>query len=342
MIEVNIDAQTAEGELAQMQSYFGGVITERWGEHTLTFDNDVAEGCIKIITFDWGISYMEFDARFFNDILLSYANVNSNLLYFSYCSQGSYQQRFVNESTFHTIDQYHSSIIVSKKNLKLYTLFPKDLHIIRNDIRIVRAEFINKRNNQISGLNEQLNKVFLDSKNQSEFAYYSPVHLRMEDHVKTMREVQTVGLSRVLQIEGEVYNLLAMHIGSHELYLNTEATPHALLKNELKVIRKQAERILKDPSLNYNLDQISKDSGLSQAKLQEGFKFLYARTVTEYIRNIRLEAARDLMITTDLNISQIVYTIGFTSRSYFSKIFKEKYDMSPHEFKKKGHLHQWI
>ena len=73
-------------------------------------------------------------------------------------------------------------------------------------------------------------------------------------------------------------------------------------------------------------------SGLSQAKLQEGFKLLYARTVTEYIRHIRLEAARDYISTTEMNISQIVYTIGFSSRSYFSKIFKRKYGISPSDF----------
>ena len=69
--------------------------------------------------------------------------------------------------------------------------------------------------------------------------------------------------------------------------------------------------------------------------MQDGFKFLYNRTVTEYIRHIRLESARDLLKTTDLNISQIVYTIGFSSRSYFSKIFREKYGITPNEFKKK-------
>src|SRR5690606_32887981 len=115
---------------------------------------------------------------------------------------------------------------------------------------------------------------------------------------------------------------------------SNEAIPNSLLKDELKTIRQQAKKIMDDPSENYNLDDISRNSGLSQAKLQEGFKFLYARTVSEYIRHVRLEAARDLMNSTDLNISQIVYTIGFTSRSYFSKIFKEKYDMTPHEFKK--------
>lgn len=334
MIEVIVDAKSTEDALAQMQNYFGGNITERWGEYTLTFDNDIAKGCIRCITFDWGVSLMEFDALFFEDVLILYDNHNSNPLHFSYCSQGSYKHRFANEDIFHTTEQYHSAIIVSKKELKLYALYPKDTHIIANDIRIIRTEFLKKRNNQLSELNENLYKVFVDDQDQSEFAYYSPIHLRMEDYVKTLRDLKTEGMTRVLQIEGEVYHLLSMHIARHDRYQKNEIMPNALLKDELKVIRRQAKKILKDPSLGYNLDQLSKDSGLSQAKLQEGFKFLYARTVTEYIRHVRLEAARDLMNTTDLNISQIVYTIGFTSRSYFSKIFKEKYDMTPHEFRK--------
>ena len=335
MIEAIVNSKCTEDALAQMHSYFGGNITERWGEFTLTIDNDIAKGCIKCITFDWGVSLMEFDAVFFDDVLLSYDNENSNPIHFSYCSEGSYKHRFANEDTFHTTEQYHSSIIVSKKNLKLYSLFPKNTHIIRNDIRIVRKEFLKKRNTQVSQLNDHLHKVFVDDEDQSEFAYYSPIHLKMEDYVKTLRDLKTEGMARVLQIEGEVYHLLAMHIARHDRYQKNEIVPNSLLKEELKKIRQHAKRILDNPSLNYNLDQLSKDSGLSQAKLQEGFKFLYARTVTEYIRHVRLEAARDLMNTTDLNISQIVYTIGFTSRSYFSKIFKEKYEMTPLEVKKK-------
>ncbi|WP_340155011.1 AraC family transcriptional regulator, partial [uncultured Winogradskyella sp.] len=109
--------------------------------------------------------------------------------------------------------------------------------------------------------------------------------------------------------------------------------PTSLVKSELKRIRKIGQQILKNPAKQYNLEDLSVESGLSQAKLQDGFKFLYTRTVTEFIRHVRLELARDLLKTSDLNISQVVYTIGFTSRSYFSKIFKEKFNVSPNEFK---------
>lgn len=334
MIEIIVNAKSTEGDLAQMQNFLGGEINERWGEHTLSFDNDIAKGCIRCITFDWGVSLVEFDAIFFEDILFINHNNVSNPLHFSFCSRGCYKHRFENQADFFTVKQYHSSIIASKKNLKDYTFLPKGTHTIVNNIRIVRTEFLKKRNNHLSELNENLHRVFVDEHDENSFAYYSPIHLRMEDYVKTLRDLQTEGMTRLLQIEGEVYHLLSMHISRHDRYQNNEVIPNSLLKNELKIIRRYAKKILDDPSVNYCLDQISKDSGLSQAKLQEGFKFLYTRTVTEYIRHVRLEAARDLMNTTDLNISQIVYTIGFTSRSYFSKIFKEKYNMTPHEFRK--------
>jgi len=334
MIEVILSEKSTEGAVKQMQNYIGGEITERWGEYTLTFDNDIAKGCVRCITFDWGVSLMEIDALFYDDILFINDNGNSNPIHFSYCSQGLYKNRFENETEFHIVEQFHSSIIVSKTDLKIYTLLPKEIHIVVNDIRIVRSEFLKKRNNQLSELNENLYRVFVDDKDETAFAYYGPIHLKMEDYVKTLRDLKTEGIARVLQIEGEVYHLLSMHILRHDRYQSNEAIPNSLLKDELKTIRQQAKKIMDDPSENYNLDDISRNSGLSQAKLQEGFKFLYARTVSEYIRHVRLEAARDLMNSTDLNISQIVYTIGFTSRSYFSKIFKEKYDMTPHEFKK--------
>lgn len=334
-MEVIVNANNTECALAQMQNYFGGTITERWGEHTLEIDNAFAKGYIKCITFDWGVSLLEFDALFFEDIVFIYEHNSSILLRFSYCSHGYFSHRFANETDFHTTERYHSSIIVSKKNLKLYALFPKNTRIICNEVGIIREEFIKRRNNQLCELNENLYNVFMDDESQSEFAYYSPIHLKMEDYVKSLRDLKTSGMKRVLQIEGEVYKLLSMHIAQHDRHQNNKSIPTSLLKDEIKKIRKQASKISEDPSLNYNLDQISRETGLSQAKLQEGFKFMYGRTVTEYIRHIRLETARDLMNTSDYNISQIVYTIGFTSRSYFSKIFKEKYEITPHEFRKK-------
>ena len=46
--------------------------------------------------------------------------------------------------------------------------------------------------------------------------------------------------------------------------------------------------------------------------------------------------AKELLLNTDLNITEITYKIGINSRSYFSKLFKEKYGMSPKVFQNKN------
>lgn len=334
MIEIKINADSTEGALNQMQGYFGGKITDSFGEYILEFNSEIGKGTIKCLTFDWGVSLMEFDAIFYKDLVFINDNSFFNPIHFSYVSKGHFQHRFSNEDEFTVVEQYHAAIIVGSTNKEHITIYPKGNHIILNNIRVVRKEYLQKRINNVEQLNEKLHKVFVDDKNEDAFAYFSPIHLRMDDHVKAIRSTDAQGMTRILHIEGEVYQLLSMHIDRHDRYQNNDVLPTSLLKEEWKTIKKFGEKIIEDPGSNYSLEKLSYESGLSQAKLQEGFRFLYLRTVTEFIRHTRLEVARDLMSNSDLNISQIVYSIGFTSRSYFSKIFKEKYGITPLEFKK--------
>ena len=177
--------------------------------------------------------------------------------------------------------------------------------------------------------------MFIDTDHENRFRFFGSIDLKLADKISALRNVKQKGMIRILLIEGLVYQILSMHILNHKREENNNHPNSSLLKRELKQIRKIAKKIQKDVSLPYNLEQLSEEYGLSQAKLQEGFKLLYTRTVTEYIRHVRLEAARDYLRNSDMNVSEVVYTIGFSSRSYFSKIFKNKYKISPSEFKAK-------
>lgn len=217
--------------------------------------------------------------------------------------------------------------------MRLY-LFPKNLKLAINVIQIIRKKFLQKRTTNASTLNSKLYEVFVDTDHDNRFMHHGTLNLKMADHLKKLRRIKSKGILRVLKIQAKVYEILSLHIQRHNKMLQGVPLPTSLVKTELKMIRRLAESIVKNPSKDYTLEMLAAQSGLSQTKLQDGFKFLYNRTVTEYIRNVRIEASRELIKTTDLNISQVVYSIGFTSRSYFSKIFKEKYGVTPNQFKK--------
>ena len=61
---------------------------------------------------------------------------------------------------------------------------------------------------------------------------------------------------------------------------------------------------------------------------------MFGRSVINYIRDIRLEKSVELLRNSNFTISEIVYDIGLKNRSYFSKIFKQKYRLSPKDFQK--------
>jgi len=200
-------------------------------------------------------------------------------------------------------------------------------------IQVRRKHFLRRRLNQGEELNKQLYQVFLDTDHEKVFAYYGSYNLKIAEVVQEIQKIKAKGMLHVMMVEGYVYQILSMHMMQHNKEVMNKRPQTSLLKRELKAIRKYAKKIEKNIAKDFSLEEISAETGLTQAKLQEGFKLLYNKTVTEYIRHARLELARDYIANTEMNISEVVYSIGFTSRSYFSKIFKEKYGLSPSEFK---------
>lgn len=74
---------------------------------------------------------------------------------------------------------------------------------------------------------------------------------------------------------------------------------------------------------------------LSRSQLYRKVKTLTGVSVNEFIRNVRLEKAKELIELGNDNITEISYKVGFSSPSYFTKCFKEKYNYLPTHNQKK-------
>lgn len=335
MITINVDAKDTAGTVEQIKGTIGGEITERWGQYTLTVSNDRAEGSIRFTSFDWGVSLLEYNITFFDEVTMIMDASEYNPINFYYCLEGYCGHKFGYQSMneLKILEQFQSVIITSRDGGFNHGYFPKDVKLSISVIQVERKPFLRKRLNQGENLNKELYHVFLDTDHEKVFTYFGSYNLKMADKMSALKKVKAKGMIRIMQIEGLVYQILSMHMIQHNKEMANKRPQTSLLKREMKIIRNYAKKIEKNISKDFSLEDIAAETGLTQAKLQEGFKLLYNRTVTEYIRHARLEVARDLINTTEMNISEVVYSIGFTSRSYFSKIFKEKYGISPSEFK---------
>ena len=335
MIKIKVDAHDTAESVEQIKNVIGGEIEERWGQYTLNVSNDMANGSIRFVTFDWGVSLLEIDITFFDEILIEVDTSDYNPISFYYCLEGYCGHKFGYQpkDDIKIMEQFQSVILTNRDGGITDRYFPKDLKISQTVIQVRRKPFLRRRLNQGEELNKQLYQVFLDTDHEKVFAYYGSYNLKIAEVVSEIKKIKAKGMLRIMMIEGYVYQILSMHMMQHNKEVRNKRPPTSLLKRELKAIRKYAKKIEKNIAKDFSLEDISAETGLTQAKLQEGFKLLYNKTVTEYIRHARLELARDYIATTEMNISEVVYSIGFTSRSYFSKIFKERYGLSPSEFK---------
>jgi len=83
---------------------------------------------------------------------------------------------------------------------------------------------------------------------------------------------------------------------------------------------------------SFSIQDFCEATGMSRMQLHRKLKALTGLTTSEFVRSERLKLAAKLLISSDINISQIGYTVGFNDHAYFSKSFKEMYDCTPSEY----------
>lgn len=83
---------------------------------------------------------------------------------------------------------------------------------------------------------------------------------------------------------------------------------------------------------DYGVVELSKEIGLSRVHVYRKIKQLTGLSVSEFIRNTRLKKAALILIESGKSISEVAYETGFASPSYFSRCFKELFNIAPTEY----------
>jgi len=87
-----------------------------------------------------------------------------------------------------------------------------------------------------------------------------------------------------------------------------------------------------------NIDELSKNLGISRFHLQRIFKAQMGLNIYEMIKSIRLQKSASLLITNKgATITQIANMCGYSSQTSFIRVFKQRFNMTPKEWRKGGY-----
>jgi AraC-like DNA-binding protein len=83
---------------------------------------------------------------------------------------------------------------------------------------------------------------------------------------------------------------------------------------------------------NFSIEELSREAGFSNMHFYRKIKELSGQTPSQFLRTIRLKRAAELLAKESDNVTQIAYSVGFSSLSYFNKCFKEQFGVTPGQF----------
>ena len=147
-----------------------------------------------------------------------------------------------------------------------------------------------------------------------------------------LKEYEHKNTGYELYIKSLIYKTLALLLRS-----NIE---RVLTRNEYETRTKNLERfgkVLNFIETNYNEELTTKQLAdmccLSLYHFSHLFKSLTGKTTSEYVNSIRIKKAEQLLLNTDMLISEIAISTGFSDTNYFCRLFRKYKNQSPTMFR---------
>lgn len=101
----------------------------------------------------------------------------------------------------------------------------------------------------------------------------------------------------------------------------------------LERVMKAIETHLDDSS--FNVENLSEEVGISRAHLHRRLKELAGMSPSDFIKNVKIKRACDMLKKQDVDVSQVAFCLGFSSQPHFSTTFKRFTGMTPSEYRLK-------
>lgn len=179
-------------------------------------------------------------------------------------------------------------------------------------------------------LQKYLGKPISDSGMASRIV--GPINAEMQAALRQIMLCRYMGKTRCLFLKSKVLELISYMrfyadggetVRSHSFHLSSTDWERMW----------QAKRVL-DQNLENppSIIELSRQVGVNEFKLKNGFREVHGITPYRYVAEQRLERASNYLRERRMNVTEAAFAVGYSSLSHFSKIFRERFGLTPHEY----------
>jgi len=319
-----------------MAKSLGVTYDEEYNELCLRIPESMGHGYVKATHFDHGIGVLEADYLLHKDLNFELEKGIMNPLKIIFNREDAFIHSFTDNEDKREINHLESAIISSTSKHNHVFNIPAKTPVCIFSLEINRKLFEEKIEDFLAEMDENLETLFRDVNGVNLFFYKSFYSLNISKYMEEFTSCELEGFMRSVYLEAKAYEILVNHLKQYRDDLNEPNKRTILRQATVESIEKAVNIIEEELATVDNVLTLAKQVGLNQNTLQLGFQKLYKTSVNEYIRTHKIEKAKELIETSDLNITEITYKVGINSRSYFSKLFKERYGITPKQYRTKS------
>lgn len=327
-----IDDLYVEDIVKGMSENMGATVLEKNNVTSFEIPKNKGKGFISATQFASGLGIIVSDYQLKETTIVKMEKDKINPLRFVFNLGDSIHHKFDDSDDYEEIkkfsgaiigsslQQVHSFKLTENKDIKLFSI-ELNRNLFNHKIRTFKFE-----------LSDDLKTLLNDVKAENPF--FCPILFGSEDFEMIRKIIDNTreGFIGSLYKEGITYSILS---NSLENYLGDKCddSEGTLTDEEIDIILKVSNSIEENLGNLPTIDEIANHNFISESKLQKLFKNFYNCSVNDFTRKKRMQQARALLENTEKSISEIADELGIRSNSYFSKIFKERYGVTPSDYR---------
>lgn len=133
-------------------------------------------------------------------------------------------------------------------------------------------------------------------------------------------------------LKGDLLKLLAIVVREYNKGYQSSETKEIFVRYR-DAIKDTMQYIQENYNMELHLDDVCKHSTMSKTYFCYIFKSLTGKTFSEYLINLRIQKAMELLLKTDISVTEICFKVGFNDVTHFCRMFKKIIGISPKHYK---------
>ena len=121
------------------------------------------------------------------------------------------------------------------------------------------------------------------------------------------------------------------------IHENNIPAPHSYTfytESQVEIAKKVEKILTADLRQHHPAWELADTFSISETSLKNYFRGVFGQNISLYLRDVRMNRAANLLLSTKLSVAEIAEQVGYSNQSKFASVFKKKFGVAPLEYRR--------